>query len=68
MWLILGFSLTHSAESSNLFRLEAEVVDNIIQWDVLQNMLHIKSHNGIFQVKGAENSYNKNFRLKILAK
>ena len=35
-WLILGVSLTHLVESRNLFFLEAEIVDNIFQWDVLK--------------------------------
>ena len=35
--LILGVSLTHLVESRDLFFLEAEIVDNIFQWNVLRN-------------------------------
>ena len=49
MWLILGVSLTHFVESRYLFFLEAEIVDNIFQWDVLKNMLQVKSYDGMFQ-------------------
>ena len=38
----LGVSLTHLAKSRDLSFLEAEIVDNIFQWDVLKNMRHIK--------------------------
>ena len=41
-WFILGVSLTHLAESRDLFLLEAEIVDNIFQWDVLKNVRQIK--------------------------
>ena len=43
-WLILGVSLTHLVESRDLFVLDAELVDNIFQWDVLKNMRQIKSY------------------------
>ena len=48
-WLILGVSLTHLVESRDLFFLEAEIVDNIFQWDVLTNMRQIKSYGDMFQ-------------------
>ena len=48
-WLIIGVSLTHLVESRDLFFLEAEVVDNIFQLDVLKNMRQIKSYANIFQ-------------------
>ena len=41
-WLTLGVSLTHLVESRDLFFLEAEIVDNTFQWDVLKNMQQIK--------------------------
>ena len=37
-WRILGVSLAHLVESRDLFFLEAEIVDNIFQCDVLKNM------------------------------
>ena len=52
-WLILRVSLTHLVESNDLFFLEAEVVDNILQWDVLKNMLQIKSYDDMFQARRA---------------
>ena len=47
-WLILRFSLTRLVESRDLFFLEAEVVDNIFQLDVLKNMGQIKSYADMF--------------------
>ena len=47
-WLILGVSFTHSVESRDLFFLEAEIADNIFQWDVLKNMRQIKSYDEMF--------------------
>ena len=47
-WLILGVSLTHLVESRDLFLLEADIVDNIFQWDVLKNMWQIKCYNDMF--------------------
>ena len=41
--LILGVSLTHLVESRDLFFLEAEIIDNIFLWDVLNNTRQIKS-------------------------
>ena len=46
-WLVLGVNLTHLVESRDLFFREA--VDNIFQWDLLKNMLEIKSHDDLFQ-------------------
>ena len=46
---ILGVSLTHLVESRDLFFLEAEVVDNIFQWDALKNIGQIKSYDDMFQ-------------------
>ena len=52
-WLISGVCLTHLVESRDLFFLEAEIADNIFQWDVLKNMRQIKSYDDIFQaIKG----------------
>ena len=48
-WLILGVSLTHLVESRHLFFLEANIVDNNFQWDVLKNMRQIKSYDDMFQ-------------------
>ena len=47
-WLILGVSLTHLVESRDLLFLEAEVIDNIFQLDVLKNMRQIKSYADMF--------------------
>ena len=52
-WLILGVSLTHLVEGRYLFFLEVEIVDNIFQWDVLKNMLQIKSYDEMFQATEA---------------
>ena len=41
--------MTHLVESRDLFFLEAEIVDTIFQWDVLKNMLQIKSYDDMFQ-------------------
>ena len=41
--------MTHLVESRNLFFLEAKIVDNIFQWDVLKNMQQIKSYDDMFQ-------------------
>ena len=35
-------------ESRDLFFLEAEIVDNIFQWDALKNMRQVKSYDGMF--------------------
>ena len=48
-WFILGVSLTHLVEIRDLFFLEAEIVDNIFQWDVLKNMRQLKSYDDMFQ-------------------
>ena len=48
-WLILGVSLTHFSRKQILVFLEAEIVDNIFQWDVLKNMRPIKSYDDMFQ-------------------
>ena len=47
--LILGVGLTHLVESRDLFFLEADIVDNIFQWDALKNTLQIKSYHDMFQ-------------------
>ena len=47
-WLILRVGLTHLVESRDLFFLEAEIVNNIFQWDVLKNMRQIKSFMACF--------------------
>ena len=42
--------MTHLVQSRDVFFfLEAEVVDNIFQWDVLKNMSHIASYDLMFQ-------------------
>ena len=46
---MLGVSLTYLVESRDLFFLGAEIVDNILQWDVLKNLQQIKSYDGMFQ-------------------
>ena len=48
-WVILGVSLTHLVKSRDLCFLEAEIVDNIFQWDVLKNLRQIKSYDYMFQ-------------------
>ena len=48
-WLILGVSLTHLVERRYLFFREAEISDNIFQWDELKNMRQIKSYDDMFQ-------------------
>ena len=48
-WLILGVSLTHLVESRDLCFLEVETVDNIFQWDVLNNRQQIKRYDDMFQ-------------------
>ena len=48
-WLMLGVTLTHLVESMDLFFLEAEIVDNIFQWDVLKHKWQIKSYDDMFQ-------------------
>ena len=52
-WLILGVSLTHLVEGRDLFFPEAEIVDNIFQWDVLKNIRQIKSYDDMFQATEA---------------
>ena len=48
-WLILGVCFPHLVESRDLFFLEADIVDNVFQWDVLKNMRQIKSYDDMFQ-------------------
>ena len=48
-WLILGVSLSHLVESRDLFFLEAEIVDNIIQQDVLKSVRQIGSYDDMFR-------------------
>ena len=47
-WLILGVGLIHLVESRDLFIFEAEIVDNIFQWDVLKNMQQLESYGDIW--------------------
>ena len=47
--IILGVSLIHLVESKHLFLFEAEIVDNIFQWDVLKNVRQIESYDDMFQ-------------------
>ena len=48
-WPTLEVSFTHLVESRDLFFLEAEIVDNIFQWNVLKNMRQINSYDDMFQ-------------------
>ena len=48
-WLISRPSLTHLVESRDLFFLEAKLVDNIFEWDILKNMWQIKNYDDMFQ-------------------
>ena len=42
--------MTHLVESKDLvFFLEAEIVDNIFQWDVMKTMRQIKNYDDMFQ-------------------
>ena len=45
-------------------------MNDIFQWDVLKNMLQIKSYDGMFQAMSAmtvkKNSQNKNLKSKLL--
>ena len=63
---MLGVSLTHLVESRDVFFLEAGIVDNIFQWDVLKNMRQVKSYDDMFQVikvfGRSKNSQNKNLK------
>ena len=66
--LIFGVSftvtLTHLVKSRDLLFLEAEIVDNMSQWDVLKNMRQIKNYDDMFQAIRAlsvkKNSQSKN--------
>ena len=63
--LILGVSFTHLVESRDLIFLEAEIVNNIFQSDVLKNVRQIKGYDEMFQaiIKGfhcSKHSQNKN--------
>ena len=66
-WLILEVSFTHSVESKDLFFLEAEIVDNIFQWDVLKNMWQIKSYDDMFQAIKAL-TVRKILKIRIVSK
>ena len=48
-WLSLEVSFSHLVQSRDLFFLEAEIVDNIFQWDELKNMRQIKSYDDMFR-------------------
>ena len=65
-WLVLGVSLTHLVESRDLLFLEAETVDSIFQWDVL-NMRQIKSHDDMFQAIRAL-TVQKILKIRIVCK
>ena len=52
-WLILGVSFTHLVQSRDPFFCEAEIVDNIFQWDVPENMQQIKNYDDVFQARRA---------------
>ena len=63
IWLIIGASLTHLAESRYLFFLEAEIVDNIFHWDV--KYAADKSCDNMFQAKRTL-TVQKILKLRIL--
>ena len=65
-WPILGIGLTHLVESRDLFFLEAELVDNIFQWNVLKNMRQIKSYDDRFQAIRAL-TVQKILKIRILS-
>ena len=65
-WLILGVNLTHLVESRYLFFLEAEIVDNIFQWDVVKNMLQLKCYDDMFRVIKAL-TVQKILKIRILS-
>ena len=48
---LIWVSLIHLAESRSLFFLEAEIVNNIFQWDAIKNMRQIKSYDDMFHVE-----------------
>ena len=61
--------MTHSVKSRDLFFLEAEIVDNIFQWDVLKNMRQIKSYDDMFPAIRAltvQKNSKKNLKSKFL--
>ena len=68
----VAYFRTHLVESRDLLFLEAEIVDNIFQWDVLKNKRQIKSYDDMFQairpLTVQKNSQNKNLKSKTLAK
>ena len=64
-WLILGVSLTHLVELRDLFFLETETVDNILQWDVPKNMRQIKGYDHMFQAIRAL-TVQKMLKIRIL--
>ena len=65
-YFILGVSLTHLVESRYQFFLDAEIIDNIFQWDVLK-LVADKSYGDIFQTMRAFNVC-KILNTKILSK
>ena len=54
-------------ESRDPFFIEAEVADNIFQWDVLKNMRQIKSFDDMFQAIRAL-AVQKILKIRILSK
>ena len=58
--------MTHLVESRDPFFLEAEMVDNIFQWDVLKNMPRIKSYDDMFQAVRAL-TVQKILKIRILS-
>ena len=59
-------SLTHLVESRDLFLIEAEVVDNIFQWDALKNVQQIKSFDDMFHATRAL-TFQKILKIRILS-
>ena len=63
-WLIFGVSLISLVESSDLFFLEARIID---QWDKLKNMWQIRSYDDMFLAfNGFDHS--KILKIRILSK
>ena len=63
---MLGVGLTHLVESRDLFFREAEIVDNIFQWDVLKNMRQLKCYDDMFRAIRAL-TVQKILKIRILS-
>ena len=58
--------MPHIVESRDLFFLEAEIVDNIFQWDALKNMRQMKSYDDMFKAIRAL-TVQKILKIRILS-